>query len=484
MPGQNGIGACHASVSAPGTSAFCDCNGTPAPTLKPTNSDYINCAYSVLPTSSYDPKIPVSSTTSYSAPAETTTSSTPAATPTCKVHVWEGHGTYPIQDPQIALVASLTDGSGKAQGEDHTADTWNKAWTVKGTLPQSLTITPQLKSQSSRLVRRAGAPLPQWPPNEDSTLKFQYGSSTWRSTDSQCSVGGWDGGNFDDFVGTFLGFENYLLNRQMDCTFPCPAQGSKKRSSDVRDLEIRGDDANTTLVRRVVPDRSEKWTQFAGKGQQLYDAFAAAPMADVATLCDLERQYSDPPPIISGNNPDPKSRVILGTANIAVPPDAYYYLAYLDGNTNGATFSNVISPAAGAFLATFNSRGKPAVEETFSAVAWYQWVKTVKTVTPDATDFSGLKAMLRVMISNDDTIDILYEAVIYPQVDFFTTAVPYTPENRDLNENPFWAILGTPNGKGIIRLLTDYKKSMNGKALTSLKIQLIDNNWFILGTYG
>lgn len=53
------------------------------------------------------------------------------------------------------------------------------------------------------------------------------GLSRWNSGQDDessvpyCKVGGWDNGNFDEFVADLFGFKDQVPNRQMDCLFAC-----------------------------------------------------------------------------------------------------------------------------------------------------------------------------------------------------------------------------------------------------------------------
>ncbi|KAL4961390.1 uncharacterized protein BDV14DRAFT_203840 [Aspergillus stella-maris] len=55
IPGVNGVPGCVAVVASDQTSDYCNCGGTPAPTLSATVDGLMNCAYTTQPTESYDP---------------------------------------------------------------------------------------------------------------------------------------------------------------------------------------------------------------------------------------------------------------------------------------------------------------------------------------------------------------------------------------------------------------------------------------------
>lgn len=309
VPGMNGLGACQGIVSSPGTSAYCDCNGTPAATLKPTSSNIMNCAYTVQPTSVYDPKIPsiAPATTVSTAP---TSLATPQYAPgQCGIHVWEAHGAY-LGDPPVALIVTIKDAKGNVIGQNHSALNWPSlsgdgsrlptTMTVDSKLPNVLTVTPEQKlNKRGRNVARFAAPIPPWPAYEDSSLEFVYGSEKWLQSDAQCKVGGWDGGDFEDFVEEFLGAK-FLLNRQMDCGFPCPAPEEQKRWS-IADIEPEREvhfdlQHNASSNHQQLESRgthSPEWDNAAKKGAQLYQAWKAKTGPDKDALCDLEQRYAE-----------------------------------------------------------------------------------------------------------------------------------------------------------------------------------------------
>ena len=44
----------------------------------------------------------------------------------------------------------------------------------------------------------------------------------------------------------------------------------------------------------------------------------------------------------------------------------------------------------------------------------------------------------------------------------------FTPEDTDQATNPFWAMIGSPNGYGANRLCTDHKVAFGGKGVVAM----------------
>ena len=157
-----------------------------------------------------------------------------------------------------------------------------------------------------------------------------------------------------------------------------------------------------------------------------------------------------------------------------------------------ADFSNTISAQEGVFLANGNDRGartpenlppdgRDPIEWQFSTVAWWMWKKTVLKDNPkweekpNEADFSGIKSFWRRMIKNADTQEILTEA--FQGVEPAVITKTWTPEDPDPDKNPFWALLGSPNGNGIQYFLRDNKNALRGKGIKSIKAGLIGGEW-------
>lgn len=138
IPGQGGVPGCAAVTSSAGTSDCCNCGGTPAPTLSPTDS-FINCDYTIQPTSSYDPGPPPPPSSSTS--SASSTSEPPYATGKCNVHVWQGLGQM-LSDPEVALEINITDANGANIGYNSSSLDWGEILGTDSKLPSVLLVTP------------------------------------------------------------------------------------------------------------------------------------------------------------------------------------------------------------------------------------------------------------------------------------------------------------------------------------------------------
>ena len=201
IPGQNGVPGCAAVVSTPGTSAYCNCGGTPAPTLKPTSAGLMNCDYTIQPTSTYNPAIPP--------PPSSTPPPPPYETGTCHLHLWQGLG-QEYTDPEVVLDVNITDSTGKVLGYNSSSLNWGQPLTCDGLLPDVLSATPQTglstsrRSASRTVNKRLGAPIQNRPLFEKGPVDFVYGTQTWDTSSAQCTVGGWDNGDANDFFGALI----------------------------------------------------------------------------------------------------------------------------------------------------------------------------------------------------------------------------------------------------------------------------------------
>lgn len=215
VPGKGGLPGCAAVMSVPGTSAYCNCGGTPAPTLSASGPYVINCEYTIQPTRPYNPVIPPSKTI---VPASTSTNLAPLyESSQCNVHVWEGLGPEDL-DPDVSLRVNITDASGKQLGHNATGVSWDETVGTDSELPWVMLVTPQ-KSANDKKGRSADIWfLPKLIGDRDQSLrplydkgpvKFAYSGQAWDTGSSRCSVGDWD-------------HSDYLINRQMDGKFTCP----------------------------------------------------------------------------------------------------------------------------------------------------------------------------------------------------------------------------------------------------------------------
>ncbi len=161
----------------------------------------MNCDYTIQPTSSYNPAIPP--------PASSAPSPPPYETGTCHLHLWQGLG-QEYTDPEVVLDINITDSTGKVLGYNASSLDWGQPLTCGGLLPDVLSATPKTgvsnsrRSASRTVNKRFGGPIEPRPLFEKGPVDFVYGTQTWDTSSAQCTVGGWDNGDANDFFGALI----------------------------------------------------------------------------------------------------------------------------------------------------------------------------------------------------------------------------------------------------------------------------------------
>ena len=77
-----------------------------------------------------------------------------------------------------------------------------------------------------------------------------------------------------------------------------------------------------------------------------------------------------------------------------------------------------------------------------------------------------MSQIFRYNVDNDATKEILLEEVLGDKEDGVVTLEPDDEQSED---NGFWALLGSPNGTGMIHMVGDHKKALNGKGIKNIK---------------
>lgn len=235
IPGQGGVPGCAAIVSAPGTSAYCNCGGTPAPLLSPTSTGVLNCRYTIQPTSAYNPKVPPPTSAAPPPP--------PYATGTCNVHIWQGLGPQRT-DPEVVIYVNVTDANGGVIGSGSDKRNWAQTLSIDTKLGEPMKVTPQTGVKNKRRStkgslgkRAAGVPQGPRPLFEKGPVDFAIGEQSWDTTSSQCSVGPWDNGNAKDFFGAlFFGDDPFPVSEAFvdsiswiaELTNPCSTESPNR----------------------------------------------------------------------------------------------------------------------------------------------------------------------------------------------------------------------------------------------------------------
>lgn len=138
---------------------------------------------------------------------------------------------------------------------------------------------------------------------------------------------------------------------------------------------------------------------------------------------------------------------------------------------------NAINAEDGVFFANFNHRGgmrdkdgrviQEPIPYQMSTIAWWQGNHIVlmsqnAEIKEENTEFSNIRHFFRVTVINEETEEILKEALGDE-----TEPNDFTPREES-PENPCWPFLGSPNGNGIAWFLVDHKKSLKGKTIEKI----------------
>lgn len=264
-----------------------------------------------------------------------------------------------------------------------------------------------------------------------------------------------------------------------------PRQMSKKlsRRNAIEPTPLARDSEHDRI--RSVQKRVEHgpvWKKFAPKGFKYFKMLQDKPVEDSLDppMCELDAYFEV-------TKKGPISKPPLDSRLFGVEPTVSYYQFNAQnkkGNPFGL-FQNTVSAQQGIFFATFNDRGEVINDKgeviqkplhyQMSTIAWWMWKHTVMLSEPQGKtqeqgyDFSNFKYFARVNIVNEDTIEIVREAVGDNK-----EPLEFKPEDES-EDNAFWPLLGSPNGNGIAWFLADHKKSLKGKTISKITVWNKDN---------
>ena len=287
----------------------------------------------------------------------------------------------------------------------------------------------------------------------------------------------------------------------MDCKFNCPGPSQKRaivrnyrrflgdaQNASNPSSTLQGDpstvDGHLHDV-RALSDHGPAWQKYAPSGARYYAEWQAKTGPDAEQPCNFEEEFDIGP--VKRTRPAEPIRKLLESEHYSI--DNEYFSIVLSGPKSNkiADFTNTISASQGVFLANANDRGalspvdyppdgRPPIPQQFSQVAWWMWQKTVLADRPGADpnkeDYSGIKSFWRRDIKNADTNSILHELFDRKPIEEVQT---WTPDNIDQDTNPFWALLGSPNGLGIQYFLKDNKNAVKGKGIKSISAVGVSN---------
>ncbi|KAI9841870.1 MAG: hypothetical protein M1837_000340 [Sclerophora amabilis] len=165
----------------------------------------------------------------------------PYATGTCNIHVWQGLG-QAIGTESVYFQIAIADADGAVIGEGDGGLGWGETLEVESKLADIMKVTPQSGLDDKRIKREAlpapeavsadgrpskphwkriGVPAPPRPLFRNGPVEFAIKEQAWDTSSEECSVGDWDNGDANDFFGTLIFGDEFVVNRQMDCKFPC-----------------------------------------------------------------------------------------------------------------------------------------------------------------------------------------------------------------------------------------------------------------------
>lgn len=235
---------------------------------------------------------------------------------------------------------------------------------------------------------------------------------------------------------------------------------------------------------RAPSDTDQQWLNYAAKGQQYYNEWTKkdAQADDKALPCNFDDEFTIVPVTLTA----PADSKFLKGLGLEIEAGKTYYSINAQGPQD-SLFLNTMSPKEGVFLAKDNNRGTDPIPYYFSDVAWWQWKKSVAKDNPSTLDYSGMKFFFRSQISNADTLSVMAKAFKSDNNADGSRASTFSPGNGPSDDaktqNPFWALLGTLNGNGIIHSLTNYKKSMHGKGIDKLTTGTSEGEYYMWATF-
>ncbi|KAJ6130032.1 hypothetical protein N7512_002812 [Penicillium capsulatum] len=128
--------------------------------------------------------------------------------------------------------------------------------------------------------------------------------------------------------------------------------------------------------------------------------------------------------------------------------------------SNRLYYHNYYSPSRGLIVASDNVANAMGIKmpHAWSNVTWHVWTKACQMETPPVHP-STLRAIIRDRVVNSDSSDILKEAFARSGHDLAAIAKSGKKTTTQLTwsrtDKSFYAIIGTPNGKGIVWLLRE-----------------------------
>ncbi|KAL8657667.1 MAG: hypothetical protein Q9226_001697 [Calogaya cf. arnoldii] len=222
-------------------------------------------------------------------------------------------------------------------------------------------------------------------------------------------------------------------------------------------------------ARSLVPRaHTEGWNKYAPKGIQYYNEWKDRPadQDDKPDLCNFDKTYdfSQDPLAVTGSY-DPIKPYINGAKGQTYTNFRWHWPK---GPTNAARaiFWNNISPVDNVIIAFANDRGGDEEEgedpspDNWSDMLWWLWLRA----TAESGEKAALSQIFRYNVDNDASKEILQEILGDKQDEVVTLEA----DEAQSSDNGFWALLGCPNGTGMIHMVGDHKKALGEKGIKSI----------------
>ncbi|KAI4205736.1 MAG: hypothetical protein LQ350_000233 [Teloschistes chrysophthalmus] len=241
---------------------------------------------------------------------------------------------------------------------------------------------------------------------------------------------------------------------------------------------INGGSPNISTRAIIAPraPHTDAWTKYAPKGIQYYNEWATRPSTqpDKPPLCTFDQTYSFSQSPLSVTPVFGAIKPYLHPGATGGQTYTNFRWHYPQGPTQQATavFWNNISPVDNVIVAFANDRGGDDEDEekspdNWSDMLWWLWLRSLTTTSTtggETSDPSKLTQIFRYNVDNDASKEILQE-ILGDREDEVVTLEPDDAQDQD---NGFWALLGCPNGTGMIHLVGDHKQGVGGKGVRSI----------------
>ena len=168
----------------------------------------------------------------------------------------------------------------------------------------------------------------------------------------------------------------------------------------------------------------------------------------------------------------------LGTAalenalfNENIDVEGWVHVSVTSSGCPDPAYSSFISATQGSILCINNNK----LEDHNAPESWFEWSDIIFQVyqmeaAKKLQSLRRLRTIWRFWIVNPDTRRILGEARVHSSPeDQGLPYIEYRPGGTK-NDGGFFALLGCPNGSGIVRMLTDHCSALGNKTIESVRV--------------